>query len=77
MGERKDLVQTGEAGGRQQRGLVTYSVLAGLTPLIPVPFVDDLVKNYFRRRLLRSLAAEAGRALFSRGRCRRGVTTSL
>jgi len=63
VGERQDLVRTGEAGGRQQRGLVTYSVLAGLTPLIPVPLVDDLVKNYFRKRLLRSLAAEAGRAL--------------
>jgi hypothetical protein len=64
MGEGKDSIQKREAGGQQQqRSLVTYSVLAGLTPLIPVPFVDDLVKNYFRKRLLRSLAAEAGRAL--------------
>jgi hypothetical protein len=63
MAEGKDLVQTTDAGGRQQRGLVTYSLLAGLTPLIPVPLVDDLVKNYFRKRMLRSLAAEAGRAL--------------
>jgi hypothetical protein len=38
-------------------------VLTGLTPLIPVPLVDDLVKNYFRKRLVRSLAASAGRAL--------------
>jgi hypothetical protein len=63
MADRTDLVRTGGAGGRQQRGLLTYSVLAGLTPLIPVPFVDDVVKNYFRRRLLRSVAAEAGRVL--------------
>ena len=63
VGEGKDLVKTGGGGVRQQRGLVTYSLLAGLTPLIPVPFVDDVAKNYFRKRLLRSVAAEAGRAL--------------
>jgi hypothetical protein len=59
MGERKESV---EAGGRQ-RGLVTHAVLVGLTPLIPVPLVDDLVKNYFRKRLVRSLASESGRQL--------------
>lgn len=37
--------------------LVTYAVLAGLTPLIPIPFVDDLAKDYFRKRLVQSLAA--------------------
>jgi hypothetical protein len=63
VSESKDLARAGGEGVRQQRSLVSYSVLAGLTPLIPVPFVDDLVKNYFRKRLLRSLAAEAGRAL--------------
>ena len=62
MADGKDMVRTTEAGGRKP-ALVTYSVLAGLTPLIPVPLLDDLVKNYFRKRLLRSLAAEAGRQL--------------
>jgi hypothetical protein len=37
--------------------LVSYAVLTGLTPLIPVPFVDDLAKDFFRRRLVESLAA--------------------
>ena len=62
MGDRQELVQAGEPGARQ-RTLVTHAVLTGLTPLIPVPLVDDLVKSYFRKRLVRSLAASAGRAL--------------
>lgn len=48
---------------RGQTGLVTYAVLTGLTPLIPVPVLDDVVKNYFRRRLVRAQAAGRGRAL--------------
>ena len=54
-------LQTSEAGA--QRGLVAHAVLVGLTPLIPVPLVDDLAKNYFGRRLVRRLAASSGRAL--------------
>jgi len=38
-----------------QRLIVTHAVLTGLTPLIPVPIVDDLVKSYFQRRLVRDL----------------------
>jgi hypothetical protein len=34
-----------------------------LTPLIPVPVVDDLAKNYFRRRLVRGIAAASGRGV--------------
>ena len=52
----------GEPSGRQ-RTLITYSVLTGLTPLIPVPFADDLAKAYFRRRLIRTLAEAHGLAL--------------
>lgn len=63
MADRRELVKVQDEGGAQQQVLVTYSVLTGLTPLIPVPLVDDLVKNYFRKRLVRSLAAAAGRAL--------------
>jgi hypothetical protein len=62
MSDRQDAIQVREAGG-QQRGLVTHAVLVGLTPLIPVPLLDDLVKNYFRRRMVRGLAASAGRGL--------------
>jgi hypothetical protein len=62
MGDRQELERAGEPGARQ-RTLVTHAVLTGLTPLIPVPLVDDLVKSYFRKRLVRSLAASAGRAL--------------
>jgi hypothetical protein len=62
MSDGKQSIQARDAGG-QQRGLVTHAVLVGLTPLIPVPLLDDLVKNYFRRRMVRSLAAAAGRTL--------------
>ncbi|MBV8859697.1 MAG: hypothetical protein JOZ02_22380 [Acidobacteria bacterium] len=57
------MVRAEGEGGAQQHVLVTHALLTGLTPLIPVPLVDDLVKNYFRKRLVRSLAASAGRAL--------------
>jgi hypothetical protein len=39
-----------------QKTIVTYAVLAGLTPLIPIPFVDDLAKAYFKRRMVRLIA---------------------
>jgi hypothetical protein len=55
MADRHDALQTSESVS--QRGLVTHAILTGLTPLIPVPVVDDLAKNYFRRRLVRRLAA--------------------
>src|SRR5947209_6482284 len=58
MADRQDALQTSEAGN--QRSLVTHAVLAGLTPLIPIPVVDDLAKNYFRKRLVRRLAAANG-----------------
>ncbi|HEX8723103.1 MAG TPA: hypothetical protein VF736_20970 [Pyrinomonadaceae bacterium] len=62
MGEGRESVEAGGRGARQHV-LLMHAVLTGLTPLIPVPLVDDLLKNYFRRRLVRSLAAAAGRAL--------------
>jgi hypothetical protein len=37
--------------------IITHAVLIGLTPLIPVPVLDDLVKSFFYKRLVRSLAA--------------------
>ena len=62
MADRQELAKS-EDGGAQQNVLVTHAVLTGLTPLIPVPLLDDLVKSYFRKRLVRRLAASAGRAL--------------
>ena len=46
-----------------QQTLLTYSVLTALTPLIPVPLVDDIAKSYFRRQLVRALAANHDLAL--------------
>lgn len=40
--------------------ILTHSVLIGVTPLIPVPFLDDAVKAYLQRRLVRSLARARG-----------------
>jgi hypothetical protein len=40
-----------------------HSVLAGLCPLIPVPFLDDRVLAAVRRKMVRDLAAERGVAL--------------
>ena len=37
--------------------IITHAVLIGLTPLIPIPFLDDLVKSFFYKRFVRSLAA--------------------
>jgi len=36
--------------------ITTHAVLVGLTPLIPIPIIDDLIKSYFQRRLIRKLA---------------------
>ena len=60
MAERRSDSRAAEGGGR---GLAAHAVLVGLTPLIPVPVVDNLAKNYFRRRLVRGLAAASGRPL--------------
>lgn len=67
MAESQDSTPKREAGSQHeagsQRSLVTHAVLTGLTPLIPIPVLDDLAKNYFRKRLVRSVAATNGRAL--------------
>jgi hypothetical protein len=62
MADEQNALQAGGGAG-EQGSLVTYAVLTGLTPLIPVPVLDDAVKGYFRRRLVRALAAARGRAL--------------
>jgi hypothetical protein len=43
---------------RQQSLILTHAVLVGLSPLIPIPLLDDLVMSHFQRRCVRKLAAE-------------------
>ncbi|HEV8577649.1 MAG TPA: hypothetical protein VGX68_01095 [Thermoanaerobaculia bacterium] len=50
------------------RRLTFYSVLGGLCPLIPVPFVDDWALGQVQRRMLSEVAQAAGVALSSRER---------
>lgn len=45
-----------------------YSVMAGLCPLIPVPFLDDRVLDAVKRRMTTVLARERGVALTERQR---------
>lgn len=58
-----DAERTDPPGGVNQKSLITHAVLVGLTPLIPVPFVDDIVKGHLMRRMAHALAASHGRAL--------------
>lgn len=43
--------------------LLTHAVLVGLTPLIPIPLLDDAVKDAIDRRLVRELARVHGLVL--------------
>ena len=43
--------------------IITHAVLVGLTPLIPFPVLDDLVKAFFCRNLVQSLASAHGLGL--------------
>jgi hypothetical protein len=49
----------------EERLLLTHATLVALTPLIPLPFVDDWVKGYLQRRTVRALAARHGLRLWS------------
>lgn len=42
------------------RQVTFHSVLAGLCPIIPVPFLDDRILAAVRRKMVRELAAERG-----------------
>lgn len=48
-----------------QHLLVTHAVLAGLTPLIPMPLLDDLFYGHFLRSMVKRLAAAHARELGS------------
>jgi hypothetical protein len=43
-----------------QNRILRYAVLTGLSPLVPIPFLDDVVKSYFQRRMVRRVAQEHG-----------------
>lgn len=43
----------------------SHSILIGLTPVIPIPFADDIAKSYFQRRMMRKIASEYGQNLSS------------
>jgi hypothetical protein len=39
-----------------QQILLKYAILVGMTPLIPLPFLDDIAQSYFERRMIERLA---------------------
>lgn len=45
------------------RTLVFHALLAGVTPLVPIPLLDDAVRDRVRRRLVRDLLRARGIAL--------------
>lgn len=77
-----DGIASAPAGGRAEGGtgrggaspvpwfqrVTFYSVLAGLCPLIPIPFLDDRVQDAVKRRMTTVLARERGVALTERQR---------
>ena len=52
-----------QASEASRKRIMTYSVMAGLCPLIPVPFVDDIVLGTVRKRFIRGLFRDAGRSI--------------
>jgi hypothetical protein len=46
-----------------ETALLTHAVLVALTPLVPLPFMDDWVRGHLERRLVKALAREHGREL--------------
>jgi hypothetical protein len=45
---------------RKQILIINYAILIGVTPLIPIPYLDDWVKLTFQRRFVRRLALSFG-----------------
>jgi hypothetical protein len=57
--------QSQDPGRATFRRLTFFSVLGGLCPLIPVPFVDDWALGQVQRRMVWEVARDAGVALSS------------
>lgn len=51
-----DPTKPGTPATGSERILIRYAVLVGLTPLIPVPLLDDIAQGYFERRMIEKLA---------------------
>jgi hypothetical protein len=49
--------------GASETLLLTHAVLVGLTPLIPIPILDDAVKAAIERRMVREVARASGQEL--------------
>jgi uncharacterized protein (DUF697 family) len=49
-----------EAASQHSPVVLTFAVAAGLTLLIPVPFVDDMAKSLVQRRMVREIAERKG-----------------
>lgn len=45
-----------ELASSSQSVLLKYAILVGMTPLIPLPFLDDMAQSYFERRMIEQLA---------------------
>lgn len=45
-----------------QTTILTHTLLIGLTPLIPIPFLDDWVKSAFQRRMIGQIAGARGQS---------------
>jgi hypothetical protein len=43
--------------------VLTFSLASGLSLLVPVPFLDDMIEGYFQRRMVRELGAIHGWSL--------------
>lgn len=50
-----------------QKLILTHAALAGLTPLIPIPFADDMAKDYLQRRMIKALGDSRGVVLSAEG----------
>ncbi|NUP09175.1 MAG: hypothetical protein HOW73_24255 [Polyangiaceae bacterium] len=61
------MVETASAPGiwsdETKQIILAHAVLVGLTPLIPIPILDDFVKDYVERRLAGEIGRRHGHAL--------------
>lgn len=54
------LTSAEHADSASLRQVLLYSVLGGLCPLIPLPFIDDVLTRSFRRRMVGAVLRHAG-----------------
>ena len=63
MSELEERPALPDGAPRELRQIVSYSLLSGLCPLIPVPLLDDWARDLLRRRLVAQLTASSGSSL--------------